>query len=120
VKKGAQDFPVVFWKFRDLKKQEDEADEDREDGQKQNVPILRYYTVFRMEDIEGIPEKKLPEIMQVPDAQPIEKAERIVENMPNQPAISGSQKPLQACIRQIQASGKYSLFASQLITLLLV
>ncbi len=88
MKKGVQGFPVVFWKFRDLKKQEDEAEGDREDGQKQNAPIFRYYTVFRMEDIEGIPEKKLPEIMQAQEAQPIEKAERIVENMPNKPAIS--------------------------------
>ena len=88
VKKGAQGFPVVFWKFRDLKKQEDEIDGDKEDGLTKNAPILRYYTVFRMEDIEGIPKKKLPEIMKAPEAQPIEKAEKIVENMPNRPEIS--------------------------------
>lgn len=52
VKKGEKGFPVVFWKFLDI--------EDKETKLKKTIPLLRYYTVFNIEQCEGIDEKKIP------------------------------------------------------------
>ena len=88
IKKGALGLPVVFWKFLDRKSSE-QLQEDEESTRTKNrrTPLLRYYTVFRMEDVEGIPENKLPESIKASAVEPIEQAERIVENMPQRPEI---------------------------------
>lgn len=54
VKKGAKGWPVVYWNFIEK--------EVVEDGQKKKevIPILKYYTVFRVEDCEGIEQKHFP------------------------------------------------------------
>jgi antirestriction protein ArdC len=44
VKKGEKSIPVVFWKI--IVKEED--------GKKQSFPLLRYYNVFNVEQIEGV------------------------------------------------------------------
>ena len=55
VKKGATGWPVVYWSF--LQKETVDAD-----GQKKMevIPILKYYTVFRVEDCDGIEQKHFP------------------------------------------------------------
>ena len=56
VKKGARGWPVVFWNF--IKKTvKDENGEDKEE----QIPVLKYYTVFRVEDCDGIEQKHHPE-----------------------------------------------------------
>ena len=84
VKKGAQGLPVVFWKFREHSKQQQD-DENAESSNNRPAPILRYYTVFRIEDIEGIPQNKLPEILNAPPVEPITQAERSSSKCPKGP-----------------------------------
>ena len=52
IQKGAHGIPVVFWKFVEA--------EDEETGKKERIPLLRYYTVFNLDQVEGIPESKIP------------------------------------------------------------
>lgn len=54
VKKGAKGKPVVFWKQI--------AKENAETGEVETFPVLRYYTVFRIEDCEGITRKYDPAV----------------------------------------------------------
>ena len=66
VKKGAKSEIIVFWKF---------LEKENADGEKDKIPLLRYYRVFDIEKYaEGI-ESKREEI--VYDNTPIERAEEI-------------------------------------------
>lgn len=78
VKRGEKSSMVVFWKQY--------ATNDRQTGEPVNVPVLRYYNVFNVEQCEGI---------DVPDAvrfepmafTPIERAEQIVNGYEGRPEI---------------------------------
>lgn len=50
VMKGAKSLPVVFWKMNSFK---DKQDPDKS----KTIPLLRYYRVFNVAQIEGLPEK---------------------------------------------------------------
>lgn len=68
-------FPVVFWKILER--------ENRKSGEIERIPMLRYYRVYPVSDVEGI---------DVPDSgaeviTPIGAAEEIIRNMPNLPVI---------------------------------
>jgi antirestriction protein ArdC len=78
IKKGEKGYPVIFWKFLESI--------DKETGEKKQVPLLRYYTVFNLDQCEGI---ELPEIDQpeTREFSPIEQAEKIIADMPNKPTI---------------------------------
>ncbi len=69
---------VVFWNFPD--KEEPEKEE------KKKTPYLRYYTVFNIEQCDGIPEKYLPNPNEV-RAYSIETGELILKCMPQCPEI---------------------------------
>lgn len=74
VKKGAHGYPVVFWK--QFKVEEVNADGEKEE---KLIPMLRYYTVFHIEDCENIkPKYEVKEDR--PHANPDEEAEAIIEN----------------------------------------
>ena len=74
VKKGEHGSKVVFWKIDEYRK------ENKEIGETENRKsiLLRYYTVFNLEQCEGI---KSPEPHRV--IPPIEQCEHIVKSMPN-------------------------------------
>jgi antirestriction protein ArdC len=78
VSRGEKSEIVVFWRFLEI--------EDKETGETKEIPFLRYYHVFNVEQTEGV---KYPanEGSRARDSQPIEVAERIVANMPNRPEI---------------------------------
>lgn len=79
VRKGEHACPVVFWKIVD-------ADDENE---KQGYAMLRYYCVFNVEQCEGLPEGKVPEIgIPKREHEPLEAAESLVASMPNPPAIN--------------------------------
>lgn len=77
VRKGEKSTMVVFWKWIDS--------EDKKTGEEKRVPILRYYNVFNLDQIDGIedPDEKGEER----EHKPIEEAEKIVAGMPNRPEI---------------------------------
>lgn len=71
VKKGEKSQMVVFWKWIEI--------EDEETGEKKDVPFLRYYNVFHINQCENLTEKypqKLPDVTAETDAT----AEAIISN----------------------------------------
>ncbi len=75
VKQGEKGSPVIFWKWIDRTDPED----------KNKVPLLRYYNVFNVEQVDGI---KYPEpVTATNQFTPIEAADRIISAMPNKPLI---------------------------------
>lgn len=64
VRRGAKGFPVVYWNFKHIT----ETDPDTGEQVQKTLPILKYYTVFRVEDVEGITQKHnpKPEVVRVP------------------------------------------------------
>ena len=70
LKKGSKSSIAIFFKWKEVK------DEDAEDGKKR-VPILRYYNVFNIKDVEGLVSKRDTVSY---DHDPIEEAERIAND----------------------------------------
>jgi antirestriction protein ArdC len=77
VRKGEHGTRIVFWKIGTRETE----DADGDTIERKSI-LLRYYTVFNVEQCDGIP---VPEA--VPVVNPIEKCERIVRQMPNPPAM---------------------------------
>jgi antirestriction protein ArdC len=77
VRKGEHGSKVVFWKIgtREVENADGETDERKS-------ILLRYYTVFNVEQCEGIASPNAG-----PAVNPIEECERIVGQMPNLPAM---------------------------------
>lgn len=82
VKKGQRGYPIVFWKKHQV--------EDRVTGDTKQIPFLRYYTVFNVDQCENLDESKIPEQEKVQnlDFKPIADCEEIYANMPNRPGIT--------------------------------
>lgn len=78
VRKGEKGTPIVFWKF--LEKEDDK-------GKKKKIPLLRYFTVFNVEQVEGIDQSGLYPENKAIDFKPIEKAEEIVKASQCKPRI---------------------------------
>jgi antirestriction protein ArdC len=76
VRKGEKACPVVFWKQRTV--------EDEENGKEKEIPFLRFYHVFNIDQCEGL--KNISTIQAVPVMLPTKPA-AIIENMPQRPAI---------------------------------
>ena len=77
VKRGERGAPIVFWKWIDRT--------DAETGQKERIPMLRFYTVFNSAQCEGVPVPKLEQ----PTAthRPIEECERVGQGYEGGPAV---------------------------------
>ena len=83
IRKGAKSEMVVFWKWIDIK-----VEEEDENGEKKirikKVPHLRYYQVFHIEDVENVAplkleEPKKPEPIPEPKSfDPVEEAEALI------------------------------------------
>ena len=84
VKKSVHGFPVVFLKFLETAAEPDGEGEPT--CRRDRVPLLRYYTVFNLEQTEGIPAGKIP-ALEIRHFDPIEACERIVAEMPQRPEI---------------------------------
>jgi len=83
VLKGEKSTPVIFWKWIDRK---DGADADMEETKHGKVPMLRYYNVFNLDQVEGIEAPPSPGAIINPFT-PIERAEQIIAGMPYRPNI---------------------------------
>jgi antirestriction protein ArdC len=80
IRKGEKSCPVIFWKW--LEK------ENAETGEIEEIPFLRYYSVFNVAQCDGLPADKIP-IAETPERpfNVISTAQAIVANMPRKPAI---------------------------------
>ncbi len=78
VKQGEKSCPVIFWNWQEKI--------DRASQEKVQVPFLKYYNVFNITQCEGIPEDKLPSVVEKQN-DPIAICEEIIANMPNKPEI---------------------------------
>ena len=79
VKKGEKSTPVIFWKWLD------KNDSDNETSTNGKIPMLRYYSVFNIEQTEGI--EAPPTTESINTFTPIEMAEQIIAGMPYKPEI---------------------------------
>ena len=68
IRKGEKSQMVVFWKFIEQ--------EDEETHEKKQVPFLRYYSVFHIDQCEGLKAKQMPELPATAKAN--ETADRII------------------------------------------
>ncbi len=85
VRKGERATPVVFWKWIER------ASEDPETGETetQKIPLVRYFSVFNVEQCDGISHARLVVEPDEPEPfNPIESAEAIVSGYPKPPAIA--------------------------------
>lgn len=81
--KGSRSTPVIFWKFLDRK----DADvSEGQEGRTGKIPLLRYYSVFNLDQVEGISAPPAPEAA-INSFTPIEIAEQIISGMPLRPDI---------------------------------
>jgi len=78
VKKGAKSHLVVFWKWLDK--------ENKETGELEKIPFLRYYRVFALNQTEGLESKRKD--AEIFENNPIEAAEKIIEAYPSRPVIT--------------------------------
>lgn len=78
VKRGEKGCPVVFWSFNDKKVKDIDADGNEVIRIVRGHPFLKYYTVFHIDQCDGIKPKFDTEI-KVYDNDPIEAAENIVK-----------------------------------------
>jgi len=81
--KGSKSYPVIFWKWIERK---DADDADTEETKTGKVPLLRYYNVFNLDQVTGIPSPPVQETT-TNAFTPIEKAQQIITNMPHRPEI---------------------------------
>jgi len=74
VKKGEKGYPVVFWKFVERTKVNENGEEETK-----RIPFLRYFQVFNISQCEGIEMPKKPKKKKQSALKPIKDAEAIVK-----------------------------------------
>lgn len=84
VKKGVKSTAVVFWKWID--KKDAEGVDTEEINITDKVPLLRYYNVFNIDQVEGMTAPPSPETIANPFTL-IEMADQIIAGMPHRPDI---------------------------------
>ena len=75
VRRGEKACPVVFWKQLEI--------EDKDSHEVEKIPMLRFFYVFNLAQIEGIK----TEVATVAESMVNTPAESIIANMPNRPEI---------------------------------
>lgn len=70
LKKGSKSHMIVFWNFKKYKKEIEENGEIKK--KEKTIPMLRYYNVFKITDVENLPSKEeLKENQKILDAEEI-------------------------------------------------
>ena len=85
VRKGEHGTPCILWKWINR------SDENAETGETETkqIPLIRYYNVFNVEQCDGISHKGLEAQAEEPEPfNPVEAAEAIVASYPDAPSIS--------------------------------
>lgn len=78
VKKGEKSIPVVFWKWSEK--------EDPQTKEMKKVSMIRYYTVFNVDQCSGLPEERIPVIENDGELE-MGELEAIINDMPKRPPI---------------------------------
>jgi len=79
VRKGQRGCKVVFWKISEYRRE----NQEKEETENHKSILLRYYTVFNLEQCEGITSPD-----PVREINPLEHCETIVNSMPNPPGFT--------------------------------
>lgn len=95
IRAGERSTPVIFWRWVDRKAggtEPEAAGEENSRPRRDRLPVLRYYSVFNLDQTEGIDPAKVPaadtvEIASVPTA------EEIVAGFPEPPTIEHRAQP---------------------------
>jgi len=77
--KGQKGWPVIFWKFLETK--------DKVTGDKVTFPMLRYFTVFNIEQTEGVKLPKKLEIVERTDVEVVDAAQAIIDGYVEGPTV---------------------------------
>ncbi len=80
VRKGEKGRKIVFWKPLMIKDKNPKTGKD----ERKKIFMLRYYTIFNLDQVDGIEAPLEPETVLL---EPIAEAEKIVQEMPNTPEI---------------------------------
>jgi antirestriction protein ArdC len=84
IKKGAKSYPVIFWSTVTKNIEDKETGEEEE----KTLFILKYYNVFKITDIDNLPEKLLNKAESLlVDNKTIISCEEIINNYPDAPKI---------------------------------
>ncbi|WP_262905441.1 ArdC family protein [Hymenobacter nitidus] len=78
IRKGAKGIPVIYYNVT--------TRTDQQTGEEEKTPFIKYYTVFSVDDVEGV-EITLPEQRQDRAHQPLAAAEALVANWTSGPRI---------------------------------
>lgn len=78
VKKGEKSIPVIFWKWTEK--------EDRQTKELKKVSLIRYYTVFNVDQCNDLPEERIP-VIENDGKMDVAELEFIIEGMPKRPPI---------------------------------
>lgn len=78
IRKGEKGTTVVYWNWIPV--------DDKETGEEKEIPLLRHYRVFNLEQTEGIEAPPSPAMIEKP-FNPIEEAEDIIACMPKRPYV---------------------------------
>lgn len=82
VNKGEKGWPVVFWTWLD------KTDNETGDITPRQIPFMRYYTAFNLDQTTGVDVKKIPSLnVKLSKAKIISECENIIKNMPKKPEI---------------------------------
>lgn len=85
VRKGAKSRPVVLWRFTEVK--------DPTTGEvTEHIPFLKYFSVFNVEQTDGLRLTPLSDLIPTANHSPIAAAEAIVANMTQRPTIQHGQQ----------------------------
>ena len=96
VKKGEAGTLIIFWKF---------IESEDKNGKIKSFPILRYYKVFNVEQCEGINYPK----GEVLEFNPIDSAQKIVDNMPNKTSFKSIELYYNVLFHELgHSTGHYS------------
>jgi antirestriction protein ArdC len=100
VRKGESGTKITFWSMIEVG--EKKYNEDTGRYEKDTIPMLKTWTVFNVEQTEGIDPKKIPTVEKQEEFTPIERAEKMFKAMPKRPrTVHGGDS---ACYRPLEDS----------------
>ena len=95
IRAGERSTPVIFWRWVDRSGRETEAggaSEGSRTPRRERLPVLRYFSVFNLDQTEGIDPSKVPTADAVAAA-PVPTAEEIVAGFQEPPTIEHQAQP---------------------------